>query len=266
MRRSLQKSFTGTLVLVPTDAAEPWAGSSAFRYETLQAFAVACYEHFGSVRTRGFSSGEPMKTDHFLNRVTSFLVLSSFLIIYPVSSPAGVIDMHFVELGGGGITVNVFYSDDLHLPPVSLSFPGASADVIAGWSGISRIGTCHCPDCVYNVLSAPAGPISAQIIVNAGCGQDQTAPTVISFVSDSEGPTYFSPTPPIVPPIVEDGSDQFVGFYLDGHSDTVNLFVQTLREIPVPPTLDLLLLGIVAIGFGRRKVSAGLAQDPRWRI
>jgi hypothetical protein len=200
-----------------------------------------------------------MKTDHFLYRVTSFLVLSLFLIIYPVSSPAGVIDMHFVELGGGGIAVNVFYSDDLHLPPVSLSFPGASADVIAGGrsggSGIFHIGTCNCPDCVYNVLSAPAGPISAQIIVNAGCGQDQTDPTVISFVSDSEGPTYFSPTPPIVPPVVEDGSDQFVGFYVSGLYDTVNLFVQTVREIPVPPTLALLLLGIVAIGFSRRKAA-----------
>ena len=133
-----------------------------------------------------------MKTRPFPNYFSSILLLSLSLIIYPVSSRAGVVDIHFVELDEGGITVKIFYSGSFGPPapvPANVSFPGdssESASVVAGAPGVSHIGMCGTTDLVFNVLEAAGGPISDQIIVHPGCGDPLNNPTKITFVSDSE--------------------------------------------------------------------------------
>jgi hypothetical protein len=105
------------------------------------------------------------------------------------------------------------------------------------------------------------GRISDQIIVNGACPGAVLPPcdilsgfgtARIVFLSDNDGLTNFSSAVASAT-IVEDGTLQFVGSYMNNNLQRVDLFVQS--EIPEPASFALIGLGLAGLGYSRRKLN-----------
>jgi ABC-type molybdate transport system substrate-binding protein len=208
-------------------------------------------------RSPSSAATRPGDKHHMKHRLIAMFAVFGVLAAWVPSAAAATININFVELANeGGIQV---YGTDASGTPFDVTklnaetFGISSQLVPSGYSAdlvLSRIGitgTDPGSGYLFALLESPGGPVSDYVWVH------QFVPlfTVIDFVSNVDGIALNLPTTPIGT-LVEDGTLQFVGSYLNDRGDTVNFSVQSDSEVPEPATLLLLGTGLGAVAARRR--------------
>jgi hypothetical protein len=151
--------------------------------------------------------------------------------------------------------------------PVSLTVAGETIQLFDRRQDGPFYGLGNPSNFVFNMLESPGGPISDQVLVFGAC-QGSLVPPCDIVVGSGGARVVFMSDPndfylgPADATIIEDGTTQHVGDFLNNNGNSVHIFVlsDAPEAVPEPTSLALLGAGLAAFSVVRRRKRAYAAM------